>query len=106
MKKNAKPRGLESIRSISGLVTETTHPHRKFLKLAILAMEEARRSKEKTSSQRRIDNINDRLAEIKTETNGLLQVCNDIANTVTGDGLATQNHDSSNQTKRGFTLKY
>jgi|GEM_PF-1269980 hypothetical protein len=106
MKMNSKPKGLESIRSISGLVTETTHPHRKFLKLAILAMEEARRSKEKTSSQSRIDTINVRLEEIKTETKGLLQVCNDIANTVIGGRLAEQSHDTSNPAKRGFTLKY
>lgn len=103
MSMNTKPKGLESIRSISGLVTETTHPHRKFLKLAILAMEEARRSKEKTSSQNRIDSINSRLAEIKTETDGLLRVCNDIAGAAVNDGLVSQN---TNQTKRGFTLKY
>lgn len=104
--KNTKPRGLESIRSISSMVTDATHPHRKFLKLAILAMEEARRSKEKTSSQRRIDSINGRLEEIRTETDGLLQVCNDIANSAIAGKLTAQNDDSSNQTKRGFTLKY
>lgn len=101
---SSKPKGLESIRSISGLVTETTHPHRKFLKLAILAMEEARRCKERTNAQSRIENIDDRLAEIRTESEGLLQVCNDIVNTRSGP--VSQKPDTSRQAKRGFTIKY
>lgn len=101
----SKPKGVSSIRSISGLVTETTHPHRKFLKLAILAMEEERRSKEKTSAQGRINNINVRLADIKTESEGLLQMCNEIVNAKSSD-QASQKQDASRQAKRGFTLKY
>lgn len=97
---NNKPKGLESIRSISGLVTETTHPHRKFLKLAILAMEEARRGKEKANAQTRIENIDVRLAEIKTESEGLLQVCNEI---VKG---SPPPQGMPRQAKRGFTIKY
>lgn len=99
-----KPKGVSSIRSISGLVTETTHPHRKFLKLAILAMEEARRGKEKASAKRRIDDIDSRLLEIRKESASILQLCNDIVNT---DTVSTaQKQGASCQTKGGFTLKY
>ncbi len=97
-----RPRGLESIRSISGLVTEATHPHRKFLKLAILAMEEARRGKEKASAQARIDNIDERLVEIRAESGALLDVCNEIINVATD----TASQNDTKQTKRGFTLRY
>jgi hypothetical protein len=104
MNTKIKPRGLESIRSMSGMVTETTHPHRKFLKLAILAMEEARRGKERTNAQNRIENIDARMAEIRTESEGLLQVCNEIVNA--RNSPPPQKPDASRQAKRGFTLKY
>jgi hypothetical protein len=103
MKTQIKPRGLASIRSMSSLVTETTHPHRKFLKLAILAMEEARRGKEKASAQRRIEHIDERLEEIRTESDSILQVCNEIA-VLNG---ATENAQSEPaKVQRGFALKY
>lgn len=101
-----KPKGLESIRSISGLVTETTHPHRKFLKLAILAMEEARRGKERASAQSRIEEIDGRLAEIRIESEGLLQVCNKIVDAGVNSDRSSQRQESSRQVKRGFTIRY
>ena len=101
-----KLRGVDSIRTMSGSVTETTHPHRKFLKLAILAMEQARRGSEKASAQRRIDGIDGRLAEIEAESKVLLQVCNDVSNIDSHTISASQKKDLSRQTKRGFTLKY
>lgn len=102
----AKLRGVDSIRTMSGSVTETSHPHRKFLKLAILAMEQARRGSEKASAQRRIDGIDGRLAEIEVESKILLQVCNDVSNIEIANTFALQKKDLSRQTKRGFTLKY
>jgi hypothetical protein len=106
MIKKTKLKGMDSIRTMSGSVTETSHPHRKFLKLAILAMEQARRGKEKASAERRIDNIDNRLAEIEVESKILLQVCNDVSNVEIDNITATQKKDSSSQIKRGFTLKY
>jgi hypothetical protein len=91
---------------MSGSVTETSHPHRKFLKLAILAMEQARRSKEKASAKRRIEGIDGRLAEIDAESKILLQVCNDVSNVEIGNTPASPKSSSSSQAKRGFTLKY
>ncbi|MFY9259549.1 MAG: hypothetical protein WAO71_03470 [Gallionella sp.] len=103
MKTQNKPRGLASIRSMSNLVTETTHPHRKFLKLAILAMEKARRGKEKASAQRRIEHIDERLAEIRTESDGILLVCNEIAGL--NDAMECPESEPV-KVQRGFALKY
>lgn len=102
----AKLRGVDSIRTMSGSVTETSHPHRKFLKLAILAMEQARRGSEKASAQRRIDSIDGRLAEIEIESKVLLQVCNEVSNIDGINAPASHKKDLSRQTKGGFTLKY
>ena len=102
-----KPKGLQAIRSMSGLVTETSHPHRKFLKLAILAMEQARRGKEKTSAKNRIETIDARLAEIEAESKDLLQVCSAIEIDKRSDAPASQKMASSaRQVKSEFKLKY
>ena len=70
----SKPRnGLNEIRTMSGFVTETDKPHRRFLKLAVLAMERARRGKERDSARQRIEDIDGRFAEIEAESGILLQ---------------------------------
>ncbi|MDO8438230.1 MAG: hypothetical protein Q7S69_08775 [Nitrosomonadaceae bacterium] len=107
MIKSSKLKGLQCIRTMSGLVTELSHPHRKFLKLAMLTMEQARRGKEKTSAQNRIETIDARLAEIQTESKDLLQVCNTIEINKRSDAPASQKMASSaRQVKGEFRLKY
>lgn len=102
-----KPRGLQAIRSMSGLVTETSHPHRKFLKLAILAMEHARREKERVSASNRIEIIDVRLAEIDTESKYLLQVCSAIEISKRSDSQELQKIDISYPPIKGeFKIKY
>ena len=103
---SSKPKGLQAIRSMSGLVTETSHPHRKFLKLAILAMEQARRDKEKTSAKNRIETIDARLAEIEAESKDLLQVCSAIEINKRSDAPASQKMATASQVKGEFKLKY
>lgn len=104
---NSKPKGLQTIRSMSGLVTETSHPHRKFLKLAILAMEQARRGKERKAAKNRIETIDVRLAEIEAESKELLQVCSAIEVNKHVDAPASQKMASSaRQVKGKFKLKY
>ena len=66
-------RGLRDVRTMSDLLTETSNPQRKFLKLAMLAMEEVRRGKERKSASQRIEDIDGRLAEIETQTGDLLE---------------------------------
>jgi len=102
----SKPKGLQAIRSMSGLVTETSHPHRKFLKLAILAMEQARRGKEKTSAKNRIETIDARLGEIEAETKYLLQVCSVIEVNKRSDAPVSQKMTTARQVKGEFKLKY
>ena len=102
----SQPKGLQAIRSMSGLVTETSHPHRKFLKLAILAMEQARRGKERASAQHRIENIDVRLAEIEAETKDLLQVCSAIEINKLSAVPASQKMATARQGKGEFKLKY
>ena len=105
-----KPRkglkGLQDIRSMSGLVTETSHPHRKFLKLAILAMEKARRGKERASAKHRIENIDGRLVEIEAETKDLLQLCNASESGKLGDAPTSQKKAPSRRVGGGFKLQY
>lgn len=105
-----KPRkglkGLQDIRSMSGLVTETSHPHRKFLKLAILAMEKARRGKERASAKHRIENIDGRLVEIEAETKDLLQLCNASGSSELGDAPTSQKKAPSRQVGGGIRLRY
>ena len=72
-----KPRkGLNAIRTMSDLLTETSNPQKKFLKLAMLAMEKVRRGKERESARRRIGDIDGRMAEIKAEKRALLELVN------------------------------
>jgi hypothetical protein len=59
---------------MSDLLTETSNPQRKFLKLAMLAMEKTRKGKERKSATHRIEDIDGRLAEIETQTGDLLEV--------------------------------
>lgn len=102
----SKPKGLQSIRSMSDLVTETSNPQRKFLKLAILAMEKVRRGKERASAKHRTEGIDDRLAEIEAETKYLLQICNASESSKLSAVPALQKKAPSRQVKGGFKLKY
>ena len=68
-----KPRrGLSDIRTNSDLLTETSNPQRKYLKLAMLSMEEVRRGRERKSASERIQDIDGRLSEIRAEKGILL----------------------------------
>ena len=103
-----KPRkGLQDIRSMSNLVTtETSHLHRKFLKLAILAMEKARRGKERASAKHRIENIDGRLVEIEAETKDLLQLCNASGSSQLSDAPTSQKKAPPRRVRGGFKLQY
>ena len=107
MSVGSKPKGLQAIRSMSGLVTEISHPHRKVLKLAILAMEQARRGKERASAKNRIETIDARLAEIEAESKDLLQICSTVEVNKRSDAPASQKTASSaHQVKGEFKFKY
>jgi len=102
----SKPhRGLTDIRTMSDLTTETSNPQRKFLKLAMLAMERIRRGKEKASARHRIEDIDARFAEIEAETKSLMQLVN--AEGDTGDGAQSNQPKTGRQTNiRGLKFRY
>lgn len=106
MIKSSKLKGLQCIRTMSGLVTELSHPHRKFLKLAMLTMEQARRGKERDAAKNRIETIDVRLAEIEAESKDLLQVCSAIEVNKRSDAPASQKRATARQVKGEFRLKY
>ena len=65
-------RGLKDIRTRLSLSAATDGPQHGYLKLAMLALEKTRRSHERRGAQRRVDDIEKRLAEIDVETEKLL----------------------------------
>ena len=100
-------RGLTNIRTMSDLPSETSNPQRKFLKLAMLAMEKTRRGKERKSARLRIEDIDSRLAEIEAESESLQRLV--------GVGGSGESSDTSTPPPRpkpphrsggGFKLRY
>jgi hypothetical protein len=70
--KSKSRRTVQDIRTMSERINETNNPQRKYLALAMLELEKARRNKEKQSASQRVANINQRLAEIETVQADLL----------------------------------
>jgi hypothetical protein len=63
---------VQDIRTMSERISNADNPQRKYLALAMLELERARRLKEKNSSSRRVANIDQRLADITAEQTELL----------------------------------
>jgi hypothetical protein len=69
----SKPRRTaQDIRTMSERISETNNPQRKYLALAMLELEKARRNQERQSSSQRVANIDRRLAEIELAQTSLL----------------------------------
>jgi hypothetical protein len=66
-------RGLQDIRSYWGKVADTVQPHKVYMKIASLALEEYRRGKERDSAMFRVKSIEARSREIEAERTALLQ---------------------------------
>ena len=60
-------RGLRTIRTLAGRVARLATPHRAHLQIACLEIEKARRAAERTTSSRRVAELDARLREIETE---------------------------------------
>ena len=97
---------LADIRTMSDLLTETSNPQRKFMKLAMLAMERARRGKERESARKRIESIDCRLSEIKDETGALLQVAAEAEACLADQKERAPRKQSASPATSGFKLKY
>jgi hypothetical protein len=72
MKCSVLRRGLRDIRTMSERISDVDNPQRKYLQLAMLGLEKARRNKEKQSASQRVANIDKRLREIAVEQATLL----------------------------------
>jgi hypothetical protein len=66
-------RGLRTVRTLAGKVGHVEVPHRAHLRIACLEIEKARCITERTSSLRRVAELDSRLQEIETEQTVLLE---------------------------------
>jgi uncharacterized protein YhaN len=69
----SKPlRGVQDIHTMSERISQADNPQRKYLALAMLELEKARRNKEKFSARQRVAGIDRRITEIEGEQATLL----------------------------------
>lgn len=100
-------RGLRDIRTMSDLLSETSNPQRKFLKLAMLAMEQTRRGKERKSARLRIEDIDNRLAEIEAESETLRRLVGMGGSGESGDtSTPPPQPKPSHRSAGGFKFRY
>jgi hypothetical protein len=104
MKSSVPHRGMQDIRTMSERISEADNPQRKYLALAMLELEKARRNKEKQSAAQRVAGIDSRLADITAEQAELLAA----ANAELEASRPAGRHDQSDNAGPygGFTLAY
>jgi hypothetical protein len=95
-------RGLQDIRTMSERISDADNPQRKYLALAMLELEKARRNKEKRSAHQRVLSINQRLADITAEQTELLSAAA-VELETTAPGETAESDDLSGD---GFKLAY
>ena len=72
-------RGAQDCRTLSTAANQTFLPHRTYLRVACLEMEKFRRTQERTSAMRRVENIDRRFGEIDVERDRLLSAMGECA---------------------------
>ena len=100
--KSPPHRGLQDIRTMSERISDADNPQRKYLALAMLELERARRNKERLSSSQRVANIDQRLADITAEQAVLLAAATAELDTSTPTGPLAESAARSG----GFTIAY
>jgi hypothetical protein len=104
--KSRPSKGLQDIRTMSERTSDADNPQRKYLTLAMLELEKARRNKEKQSASQRVENIDRRVAEIEQQQVGLLAAAEaELADSSSAESSATT-RDPESQAKQGFHLSY
>jgi hypothetical protein len=106
MKSSVPRRGLQDIRTMSERISDAENPQRKYLALAMLELEKARRNKEKSSSSQRVASINQRLADITAEQTELLAAAEAEIETSLPGGQRNQADDSDAQSGGGMKITY
>ena len=103
--KSQPRRTVQDIHTMSERISETDNPQRKYLALAMLELEKARRNKEKLSARQRVDNIDRRITEIEQEQTGLLAVARaELMESASADGPAEAGGPGAPDA--GFRLAY
>lgn len=105
MKSSIPRRGVQDIRTMSERISDVDNPQRKYLALAMLELEKARRMKEKLSANQRVNNINQRLADITVEQTELLAAAETALDTSESERPG-QAADSDSQSGGGFKISY
>jgi len=106
-KRNIK--NVRDIRTHSGAVGQALEPHEVHMRLCVLEMEKARRSKERESALRRVNSIDERFREIEEEKSDLLHALADQAcHLLLSGGEAVHEEVDGNACKEtgGFKLAY
>jgi hypothetical protein len=106
MKSSIPRRGVQDIRTMTERISDADNPQRKYLTLAMLELERARRNKEKQSASQRVRNIDQRLADISAEQTELLAAAEAELGASTQPRRARQADDAESPTGGGFTLSY
>ena len=106
MKSSVPRRGIQDIRTMSERISDADNPQRKYLALAMLELESARRNKEKQSASQRVANIDQRLADITAEQTDLLSAAEAELDTSTLAERRGQAEDLDPQSGGGFKLAY
>jgi hypothetical protein len=104
MKSSVPRRGLQDIRTMSERISDASNPQRKYLSLAMLALEKARRSKEKQNANQRAANIDQRLSDITAEQTELLSAAETELQAETRAERRGRAADS--ESARGFKVAY
>ena len=104
--KSIPSRGLQEIRTMSGRISDADNPQRKYLALAMLELERARRDKEKQSASQRVANIDQRLADITIEQMDLLAAAEAKLDTSVSARPQGRGANSNAKSGQGFTLAY
>lgn len=110
LRSSSNVKRLRDLRTQSGRVDRAHVPYMAYMKISCLEMEKARRARERQSAQRRIDNIDARVAELDAEKDALLvrlgeRSVNDSATTA---GSTANNDEQSTgaPTEDGFRIRY
>ncbi len=106
MKSTVPNRGLQDIRTMSERISDADNPQRKYLSLAMLELERARRNKERQSARQRVTSIDQRLAEIAAEQAELLAAAETELEASAPANRHAQSPDSEGRSGGGFTLSY
>jgi len=91
---------------MSERISDADNPQRKYLALAMLELERARRNKEKCSASQRVSSIDQRLADITAEQTELLAAAEAELETSAPDERGGPPADSDSKSGGGFKLAY